>query len=1133
MGSCGSKEDRGGGGGGGGGGAGGGGVGGGRKVNPSSSSSSSSTSPNDPSTSNDKPTTVKDASTTSMKQKKSTVHPISSNNSNSNNISVNTAIIPSNLGSDAHHHHQSSPSSHYINNGTAKTNLSGKDLYYNGGSTSNEDEKDEMTLVGGQSTRRPSHSSNFGGTGTSSTTPLPGASPSSNPNLSSNGNGTRRLSFSKISSSFNAENNTGTTNPGTRRPSLRTGSNDPLAPSNNNNNNSTAATRPASSIASSVGRQSSSLDPSNNSSSGGSRGASASSHSGGGGNNNANSNGNGTGARLGMGFKNTTGGGGGGGGLSTSTSKTSLSSATALGGPGGYRGNDSDAGSVAGWWDRDNNVTNSRTNLNNGSVPGSRRSSHQDGVFSKAGGGGLPSYNAATAAAANGAVSNSNHALNAAGNSKSASTLPQPTTAATSSPPPPSQPSPSSQQQQQQQHRPRPTQTHDPATAANIISGLGWGKDPEDVANAIAETFHSSTLSRSRANMDATSWTSLHQAQDYMEYLSPAGSVDLMSPQANAVFLASTPNVDDVVEDKEKETGITAEDIIDQFKNRYEDEAYSIEEFTASAAFGIQLNVDHPLAGSRSVLDVAKASGGVHLSHHSIGGGSSGGANGGLPALGQQNGLTSSEDLLLQLRSMSGSSAGAGEYASVGSSHSRKRSAEIVVVPPEGGASGNGRRGSGRKDGGLEVKSRSRGSLRRDVSPSSSSKTMKRVSEEGREEEEVVGGKGLVPGVQVRVAVQEQLQQQQTAQQQKVKQPELMAPVDTSNTRRWSWAGGVKRKKSKKKKGVLKLLMGIAGGGGDDDEEEEEGEGGEGKCEDDEFMSHSASRIPLGKDKEEDEDILVDNYIKPHQRSPNGGAGGGTGYTQGHYGSSSSSLRPSNASPTNNNTNSGSSPTSSSSLYTSQKKTTKNATNLSNSGSLHASPPSQPPSPTPDIRPTVGPSGKNPEPPSQPSQTSAAAAEVTEAIRAEMPRFEKEIKKRMYPEIFRAGELIIKKHDIGKEMYFLSKGKVEVISGDGRTVYSIINRGSFFGELGVLFNVPRTASVRSVVDCFCMVLTRESLEDVLQYFPNIAARFRSVAEQRMKEVSRKRSYRRRMEVKSKMEIVDELPEETLQEILEE
>jgi CRP-like cAMP-binding protein len=197
-------------------------------------------------------------------------------------------------------------------------------------------------------------------------------------------------------------------------------------------------------------------------------------------------------------------------------------------------------------------------------------------------------------------------------------------------------------------------------------------------------------------------------------------------------------------------------------------------------------------------------------------------------------------------------------------------------------------------------------------------------------------------------------------------------------------------------------------------------------------------------------------------------------------------------------------------------------------------------------------------PTSTPAPTSLTDAE-TEALKRELPQFEREIKKRMYPEYYRAGQYIIRKHEIGKEMYFLSKGKVEVVSGDGRTVYSVINRGSFFGknfnlshlytadnnctiinemggfflllvcigELGVLFNVPRTASIRAVVDCFCMVLTREQLEDVLKDFPHIAERFRTVAEQRMKEVKRKISYRRRMEVKSRMDVVAEVPEDTI------
>ncbi|KAJ3242769.1 hypothetical protein HDU78_001153 [Chytriomyces hyalinus] len=140
----------------------------------------------------------------------------------------------------------------------------------------------------------------------------------------------------------------------------------------------------------------------------------------------------------------------------------------------------------------------------------------------------------------------------------------------------------------------------------------------------------------------------------------------------------------------------------------------------------------------------------------------------------------------------------------------------------------------------------------------------------------------------------------------------------------------------------------------------------------------------------------------------------------------------------------------------------------------------------------------------------------SEKLQLELPNFEREIKHRMYPVIYRPGELIIRKHEIGHEMYFLSKGTVEVVSGDGKTVYSVIHKGSFFGELGVLFNVPRTAS-----DCYCMILTRENLDVVLKYFPNIAQRFRQVAERRMSEVKKMISYKQMLEYQQKMEAVKE------------
>ncbi|KAJ3031607.1 UNVERIFIED_CONTAM: hypothetical protein HDU68_002210 [Siphonaria sp. JEL0065] len=138
-------------------------------------------------------------------------------------------------------------------------------------------------------------------------------------------------------------------------------------------------------------------------------------------------------------------------------------------------------------------------------------------------------------------------------------------------------------------------------------------------------------------------------------------------------------------------------------------------------------------------------------------------------------------------------------------------------------------------------------------------------------------------------------------------------------------------------------------------------------------------------------------------------------------------------------------------------------------------------------------------------------------LQAELPLLEREIKYRMYPVIFKAGDYIIRKHDIGNEMYFLSKGTVEVVSGDGKTVYSEIHKGSFFGELGVLFNVPRTASVRAMEECYCMVLTRDNLEIVLNHFPTIAKRFRQVAEIRMGEVKKLISYKQMLEYQQNME----------------
>ena len=45
-------------------------------------------------------------------------------------------------------------------------------------------------------------------------------------------------------------------------------------------------------------------------------------------------------------------------------------------------------------------------------------------------------------------------------------------------------------------------------------------------------------------------------------------------------------------------------------------------------------------------------------------------------------------------------------------------------------------------------------------------------------------------------------------------------------------------------------------------------------------------------------------------------------------------------------------------------------------------------------------------------------------------------------------------------MFFINRGTVEVVSDDGNVVFASMAEGKFFGEIALMFSVPRTASIR-------------------------------------------------------------------------
>lgn len=88
------------------------------------------------------------------------------------------------------------------------------------------------------------------------------------------------------------------------------------------------------------------------------------------------------------------------------------------------------------------------------------------------------------------------------------------------------------------------------------------------------------------------------------------------------------------------------------------------------------------------------------------------------------------------------------------------------------------------------------------------------------------------------------------------------------------------------------------------------------------------------------------------------------------------------------------------------------------------------------------------------------------------------LEKRFIP----GGTVIIKEGDEGDCAYLIQSGKVNVYTHvkDERVQIAMLGPGQIFGELALIFDDPRTASVEAIEDCNLIVLSRQVLKQKLQ-----------------------------------------------------
>ena len=97
------------------------------------------------------------------------------------------------------------------------------------------------------------------------------------------------------------------------------------------------------------------------------------------------------------------------------------------------------------------------------------------------------------------------------------------------------------------------------------------------------------------------------------------------------------------------------------------------------------------------------------------------------------------------------------------------------------------------------------------------------------------------------------------------------------------------------------------------------------------------------------------------------------------------------------------------------------------------------------------------------------------------------------------GERLIRKGDHADSMYFIVSGEVEVDAETG-AAKGRLGAGDFFGEIALIAERERTATVTALSVCRLLVLHKDDFEDFMQTHPDLRDAVREAAARRLQEL---------------------------------
>jgi hypothetical protein len=104
-------------------------------------------------------------------------------------------------------------------------------------------------------------------------------------------------------------------------------------------------------------------------------------------------------------------------------------------------------------------------------------------------------------------------------------------------------------------------------------------------------------------------------------------------------------------------------------------------------------------------------------------------------------------------------------------------------------------------------------------------------------------------------------------------------------------------------------------------------------------------------------------------------------------------------------------------------------------------------------------------------------------------------------ETFAPGGLIVREGEVGKSIYFISKGRAEITSNDGKNSHGTFEDGDYFGDLSLILNEKRTASVKALTYCEVFILTKSDFDSIKSEYPEFKNVLKKMSSEKTEKIS--------------------------------